>query len=101
MGQEVARLEAELAARLGRRHAVAVGSGLAALRLALLGLGIKPGDKVLLPAYSCVALPNAVLACSAKPVAVDVVPDVWTIDPAAAAAAAGLHARAVIAVHTF
>jgi len=101
MGPQVRQLEADLAGRLGRKHAVAVGSGLGALRLTLLGLGIQPGDDVLVPAYSCVALPNAVLSCGARPVAVDVLPDRLTIDPAAAAAAAGPRTRAIVAVHTF
>ena len=54
---------------------------------------------MLVPAYACVALPNAVAALGAEPVAVDVEPDTWTIDPAAAAAAGP--AAAVLAVHTF
>lgn len=98
-GPAVERLEHDLAARLGRRHAVAVGSGLGALRLALLSLGVGAGDEVIVPAYSCVALANAVLACRAHPVPVDVTPDYWTIDPLAAAVTA--RTKAIIAVHTF
>ena len=71
-----------------------------ALRLALRAIGTRPGDRVLVPAYACVALPNAVAALGAEPVAVDVEPDTWTIDPGRGGAAAG-PAAAVLAVHTF
>jgi dTDP-4-amino-4,6-dideoxygalactose transaminase len=98
-GPRVRELEAALAAALGRREAACVGSGVAALRLALRALGVGAGDRVLVPAYACVALPNAVAALGAEPVAVDVEPETWTIDPAAAAAAGP--AAAVLAVHTF
>jgi dTDP-4-amino-4,6-dideoxygalactose transaminase len=100
-GPIVARLEDELAARVGRRHTAAVGSGLGALRLGLLSLGVHAGDEVVVPAYSCVALANAVLASGARPVPADVTPGRWTLDPAAAAAAIGPRTKAIIAVHTF
>ncbi len=98
-GPAVERLERDLAARVGRRHAVAVGSGVGALRLALLSLGVGPGDEVIVPAYSCVALANAALACGARPVPADVVPGDWTIDPQAVTATP--RTKALIAVHTF
>src|ERR1039458_7346111 len=71
-GPRVQELEAALARMSGVRHAVCVASGLAALRLALGALGIRSGDSVLVPAYSCVALANSVLAWGAAPVPVDV-----------------------------
>jgi dTDP-4-amino-4,6-dideoxygalactose transaminase len=98
-GPRVRELETALAAALGRREAACVGSGVGALRLALRALGVGAGDRVLVPAYACVALPNAVAALGAEPVPVDVEPDTWTIDPPAAAAAGP--AAAVLAVHTF
>lgn len=102
-GRELAELESRLAAVAGVGHAVGVGSGVAALRLALLSLRIGPGDAVAVPAYSCVALPNAVLACGAEVVPVDVQPGSWNICPLALRAARSRCAnlRAVIAVHTF
>ena len=71
-GPRVQELEAALARMSGVRHAVCVASGLAALRLALGALGIRAGDSVLVPAYSCVALANSVLAWGATPVPVEV-----------------------------
>jgi len=102
-GTVSARLETRLATCAGAAGAVAVGSGLGALRLALLALGIKVGDAVAVPAYSCVALANAALACGAQPVPVDVEPDTWNISPTALRAARNLHPnmKAIIAVHTF
>src|SRR6516162_2023628 len=71
-GPKVAQLESALKKKVGIAHAVCVASGSAALRLTLKGLGVQPGDTVLVPAYCCVALVNAVLACHATPVTVDV-----------------------------
>jgi dTDP-4-amino-4,6-dideoxygalactose transaminase/RimJ/RimL family protein N-acetyltransferase len=83
-GIRVASLEDQLARRAGAAHAVCVSSGLSALRLALLAVGVQPGDRVLVPAYSCVALANAVIACGAVPVPVDVDGDTWQLDTASA-----------------
>lgn len=100
-GPEVAKLEGELASTAGRRGAAAVGSGLGALRLALRALGIGSGDKVVIPAYSCVALANAVLACGAEPLSGDVLAGDWTLDPASVASLDLQGVRAIVAVHTF
>lgn len=56
-----------------------VSSGTAALHLALLGVGVRPGDEVIVPATTFVATANAVLYCGATPVVVDVDPKSWTI----------------------
>jgi perosamine synthetase len=101
-GIRVAELETALAQTAGVKHAVCVASGLSALRLALIGLGVKRGDRVLVPAYSCVALANAVLACSATPVPVDVTPHDWNFSIGEGERMkGGTHPRAVIAVDTF
>jgi len=100
-GPTVLELERVLAAQLGRKHAAAVGSGLGALRLSLLALSVGRDDEVIIPAYSCVALANAVLACGARPIVADVTPGDWNIDPSDVQKAIGPHTRAIIAVHTF
>ncbi|MHB2016227.1 MAG: DegT/DnrJ/EryC1/StrS family aminotransferase [Candidatus Xenobia bacterium] len=97
-GPRVARLEQVLAQTARVKHAVCLGSGLAALRLALLASGIKSGDEVWVPAYSCVALPNAVLSCGGVAVPVDVCSGTWTFNPEAAPRR---RPRAAIVVHTF
>ena len=100
-GRSVSALEAQCAALAVVRAGVAVASGFSALRLGLHALGISPGDAVLIPAYCCVALPNAVLALGACPVPVDVKYDL-TIDPACCRSALLRHpAKAILAVHTF
>lgn len=71
-GPAVATFENEMAAYLGRKGAVAVSSGLAALHLALLALDVGPGDKVVVPSYNCAALVQAVHQCGAMPLLCDV-----------------------------
>ncbi len=100
-GSETAALEADLARLTGRGEAVAVGSGFGALRLALMALGVGTGDEVVVPAYCCVALPNAVLALGAIPVAADVTPGTWCLDVAVAEKAVTSRTKAIIAVHSF
>lgn len=102
-GAELAELERRLALTAGVAHAVGVGSGLGALRLALLSLRVGAGDLVAVPAYSCVALANAVLACGAEPVPVDVESGTWNISVGAlrAVLAARPVIKAAVVVHTF
>lgn len=102
-GSELLALEREMARVAGVAHAVAVGTGVGALRLSLLALGVGPGDAVAVPAYSCVALANAVLACGADPVPVDVEPGTWNMAvPALREILIGNPAiKAGVAVHTF
>jgi dTDP-4-amino-4,6-dideoxygalactose transaminase/RimJ/RimL family protein N-acetyltransferase len=95
------RLEQRWCGLTGMAAAAAVGSGLAALRLALLALGVRPGDEVIVPAYSCVALLNAPLAVGATPVLADVLPDTWTIDPNSVAQKLSDDTTAIIAVNLF
>ncbi|MBL9133243.1 MAG: DegT/DnrJ/EryC1/StrS family aminotransferase [Verrucomicrobiaceae bacterium] len=98
-GNVVWEMESRFASLAGVKHACATSSGISALRLALQALQIGPGDRVAVPAYSCVALPNAVLACGGIPVPLDVEEGTWNLSPAALAAEKNL--RAAIVVHTF
>jgi len=100
-GPMVEKLEAEWCRLTQKRHAAAVGSGLGAIRLALISLGVATGDEVIIPAYSCVALLNAVLAVGAQPVLADVEPDRWTLDIADAKQHLNKRVKAIIAVHLF
>jgi dTDP-4-amino-4,6-dideoxygalactose transaminase len=101
MGPKVVEFEAALAAAVGTAHAAAVSSGTAALHLALLALGIGPGDEVIVPAYTFPATANVVELCGARAVLVDVDPDTFVVDPSAVAAAVTPRTRAVLAVHLF
>jgi perosamine synthetase len=80
-GPEVQRFEAEAARRVGRRHAIAVQSGSAALHLALLALRIGRGRRVAIPSYACAAVLNAVHYTGARPVLVDADERTLGLDP--------------------
>src|SRR5882672_9588726 len=80
-GDEVVRFERELEKFVGRGRAVAVHTGSAALHLALLGLGVGPGDRVVLPTYTCAAVLNAVKYTGAEGVLADVLPETGNLDP--------------------
>jgi perosamine synthetase len=101
MGPKVAELEELLAAAAGTTHAVAVSSGTAALHLAVLALGIGPGDEVLVPAYTFPATANVVALAGATPVLADVDPVTMDLDPADAARRVTPRTKAILAVHLF
>lgn len=100
-GEQVARLEEEMATYVGVRHAVAVANGTAALHLSLVVLGIGPGDEVIVPALSFVATANAVELVGARCVFVDVDRDTFNIDADALQSAISDRTRAIIPVHEF
>ena len=81
VGPALDRFEAELAEATGRRFAVGLSSGTAALHLGLLALGVQPGDEVWVSTLTFVATANAVVHAGASPVFFDVDPHTWTIDP--------------------
>lgn len=87
LGPEVQELEAKLAAHAGVRHGIGVSSGRDALIMALMALGIGPGDAVLVPAFTFAATAGVVVSVGATPVFVDVDPVSYTMDPAALEAA--------------
>jgi dTDP-4-amino-4,6-dideoxygalactose transaminase len=82
VGPDIDAFEQELAALAGVEHAVALSSGTAALHLALVLLGIGPGDTVLVPSFTFIATAAAVQYAGAQPVFVDSTPSSWNIDPA-------------------
>lgn len=99
-GPRVAAFEEAMAGRLGRRGGVAASSGTAALALALGALGIGPGDRVLLPAFACSALADAVRFVGADPVLADVGEDL-ALAPEEARRRMGARTRALVVVHPF
>lgn len=80
-GPEVSSFEEEVAARVGTRHAVALSSGTAALHLAMIGVGVQPGDVVVVPTMTFVASANAVTYTGATPFFVDVLEEDGNLDP--------------------
>lgn len=97
-GSVARELEQEIAAFLGVRHAVTVTSGTAAISLALIALGIGPGDEVIVPDLTFVATANAVRMIGATAKLVDIEPRRFTLRPEAVAAAIGPNTRAIVAV---
>jgi dTDP-4-amino-4,6-dideoxygalactose transaminase len=98
-GAEVDRFERALAAAVGGGRAVAVHSGSAALHLALLGLGVGEGDRVLLPSYVCAAVLNAVKYVGAEPILADVLPETANLDPEDVRRRLRRGTKAIIAPH--
>jgi dTDP-3-amino-3,4,6-trideoxy-alpha-D-glucose transaminase len=101
LGDEVSAFEAEFAHYCGSRFCVGVGNGLDALTLALRAVGVGVGDEVIVPAYTFIATWLAVTQVGAVPVPVEVRPDTYNIDPAAAGRAITERTKAVIPVHLF
>ncbi|MDP9418687.1 MAG: aminotransferase class I/II-fold pyridoxal phosphate-dependent enzyme, partial [Actinomycetota bacterium] len=100
-GAEVERFELALADEVGAPHAVAVGSGTAALHLALAAAGVGEGDEVVLPPNTFVATAEAVVAAGAVPVLADVDEHTALLDPDAAEAAVTERTAAIAAVHLY
>jgi dTDP-4-amino-4,6-dideoxygalactose transaminase len=101
LGDVVADFEHAAAAYLGTRFAVGVGSGLDALKLSLLAIGVGPGDEVILPANTFIATALAVSSIGARPVLVDCDGDTLTIDVSRIDAAVTRRTRAIIPVHLY
>jgi hypothetical protein len=98
-GEEGRLFEAEYAKTCGVRHGLAVANGTLALELALYGLGIGPGDEVLVPARTFVATASAVALRGARPVVCDVDPLSQNLTAETAKAALSPRTKAIIAVH--
>ncbi|HLY09379.1 MAG TPA: DegT/DnrJ/EryC1/StrS aminotransferase family protein, partial [Planctomycetota bacterium] len=98
-GEEVERFERELETFVGRGRATAVHTGSAALHLALLGLGIGPGDRVILPTYTCAAVLNAVRYTGAEGILADVSPETGNLEPDDVKRRLRAGTKAIIAPH--
>lgn len=100
-GPKVAAFEAAFAERHRVGHALATTSCTTGLHLILAGMGIGPGDEVIVPAFTWIATANVVLYCGATPVFADVDPQTYNIDPADVARKVTPRTKAVIPVHMF
>jgi len=97
----VRRFESEFARAVGCQYAFAFGAGRVALYAILRALGVQKGDEVILSAFTCVVVPNAIIYTGARPVYVDVSLDTWCIDVSQVAAKITPHTKAIIAQHNF
>ena len=101
VGKYVERFEAAFSQFCGVRHAVSCCNGTAALHLALLALGVGPGDGVIIPTLTFVATANAVAYCGARPVFVDSEPETWNMDPSLIEEKITSRTRGIIVVHLY
>jgi dTDP-4-amino-4,6-dideoxygalactose transaminase len=100
-GPKVEAFEREFADFTGAPYACAVSSGTAALHLALLAVGVAPGDEVITVSHSFIATANSVRYCGANPVFVDIEPDTFNINPTLIERAITPKTRAILCVHQF
>lgn len=100
-GMYIERFEKEFAEVCQSEAAVGVCNGTVALHLAMLALGVRPGDEVLVPSLTYIATANAVRYVGAEPVFVDVDPETWCIDPDLLEASITRRTRGIIAVHLY
>jgi len=101
LGPEVQELEQRLADFVGVRHCISVANGTDALQIALMALGVGPGDEVIVPGFSYIATAETVVLLGARPVYVDIDPARYTLDPAALRAAITSRTRAIIPVSLY
>lgn len=100
-GPDVQHFADELGQYLGGAHVVPCANGTDALQLALMSLDLRPGDEVIVPAFTYVATAEAAAILGLRPVPADVDPATFNLDPAAAEAAIGPRTRAIVAVHLY
>src|SRR3989454_824048 len=100
-GSKVEAFEKAFAKDLGRKHAIAVTNGTAALHVALLAHGIGPGQEVVIPPLTFFATASTVLLCGAKPVFVDIDRSSYNMDPAKVASAITRKTAAIMPVHLY
>lgn len=100
-GPFVARFEAQFAARVGRKHGVAVANGSVALDAAVVALGLGPGDEVILPTSTIISCAAAIVRAGATPVLVDCEADTWNMKVADVEGRITPRTRAIMVVHIF
>lgn len=100
-GPAVKQFEQELAAYLGVKHAIACANGTDALQIAMMALGLEPGDEVITPSFTFVATVEVVALLGLKPVFADVLPGTYNIDPEDIKRKITQKTKAIVPVHLF
>ena len=99
LGLKVEEFERQFAAFQDAKYGICMTSGTAALEIALLTVGVKPGDEVIIPPYTFIATASAVIMVGAIPIFVDVEPDTYNLDPAQIEEAITEKTVAIVPVH--
>ena len=100
-GRFIGEFEKAFAAYCGVKHAIACNNGTSALHVALVALGLQPGDEVIVPTLTYIASANTVRYCGARPVFVDSDPRTLNLDPVDVAAKITSRTRAIMPVHLY
>ena len=100
-GPEVKNFQAELEQYLGVKHVIPCANGTDALQVAMMALGLKPGDEVITTSFTFVATAEVIALLGLTPVLVDVLPDTYNIDPKAIEKAITPKTKAIVPVHLF
>ena len=100
-GPFVEEFEKKFAARMGRKHGIAVSNGTAALDAAVEALGIGPGDEVIVPTFTIISCLNQIVRNGATPVLVDSDPVTWNMDVTQIRDKITERTKAIMAVHTY
>lgn len=100
-GAFVGRFEREVAAFSGSPFAIATSNGTTAIHLAYLGMGLRPGDEIVVPGFCYLAAANIALQMSTKPVFAEVDPDTYCVTAAAVEAVMTPRTKLIVAVHTY
>lgn len=101
LGPEVAELEEKLALFVGVKHCITCANGTDALQIALMAIGVGPGDEVITPGFTYIATAETVALLGAKPVYVDIDPRTYNLDPGLLEAAISPRTKAIIPVSLY
>jgi len=100
-GKYIGLFEEKFSSYCGVPHGVACSSGTTAIHLAMVALGIGPGDEVIIPDFTLIVSANMVILAGARPVLVDVDPGTWCIDPGLIEEKITPRTKAIMAVHMY
>ena len=100
-GPAVSRFQADLQEYLGVKHVIPCANGTDALQIAMMALGLKPGDEIITPSFTYIATTEVIALLGLTPVFVEVDPQTFCIDPAAIEAAITPKTKAIVPVHLY
>ena len=100
-GPEVGAFQSELASYLDVKHVIPCANGTDALQIAMMAVGLKPGDEVITPSFTYIATTEVIALLGLKPVFVEVDPLTFCIDPTAVEAAITSKTKAIVPVHLY